>query len=61
MEKLVDFLTSKIGYTLTIIAGFIVPGVMLIFIWNRELYMQLDIIKLLLASFGISFFFTFQC
>lgn len=56
MEKLVDFLTSKIGYTLTIIAGFIVPGVMLIFIWNRELYMQLDIIKLLLASFGISFF-----
>ena len=56
MEKLVDFLTSKIGYTLTIIAGFIVPGVMLIFIWNRELYMQLDLIKLLLASFGISFF-----
>ena len=56
MEKLVDFLTSKIGYTLTIIAGFIVPGVMFIFIWNRELYMQLDIIKLLLASFGISFF-----
>ena len=55
MEKLVEFLASKIGYTLTVIAGFIVPGAMLIFVWNRDLYIQLDIIKLILVSFGISF------
>lgn len=55
MDELIKFLASKIGYTLAIILGFIVPGVMFVFVWNRSLYMELDIIKLLLLSFGISF------
>ena len=55
MDKLIEFLTSKIGYTIAVVLGFIIPGVMFIFIWNRELYMELDIIKLLLLSFGITF------
>lgn len=55
MDKLVEFLTSKIGYTIAAILGFIVPGAIFVFTWKRDLYMQLDIIKLLLLSFGISF------
>lgn len=55
MDELVKYLTSKIGYTLTFILGFGLPGNVLIFIWNEELYLELDILKLILLSFGITF------
>ncbi len=55
MDKLIEFLTTKVGYVLTVILGFIAPGNVLIFAWNRELYLELDIIKLLILSFSISF------
>lgn len=55
MDELVKYLTSKMGYTLAIIFGFGVPGNVLIFMWNRELYLEMDIFKLLIISFGIPF------
>lgn len=61
MDELIKFLTTKIGYTLTIILGFIVPGNMFVFVWNRNLYMEMNIIKLLLLSFGISFLIFIPC
>lgn len=55
MDELIKFLTSKIGYTLTTILGFGLPGNLFIFVWNRNLYLEMDIIKLLILSFAISF------
>ena len=55
MDELVKYLTSKMGYTLAIIFGFGIPGNVLIFMWNRELYLEMDIFKLLIISFGIPF------
>lgn len=55
MDRLIEFLTTKVGYVLTVILGFIVPGNVLIFVWNRNMYLEIDIIKLLILSFSISF------
>ena len=55
MDRLIEFLTTKVGYVLTVILGFIVPGNVLIFVWNRNVYLEIDIIKLLILSFSISF------
>lgn len=55
MDKLIEFLTTKIGYTIAVVLGFLIPGNMFIFIWRRDLYLEMDIIKLLLLSFGIPF------
>lgn len=55
MDELIKFLTSKIGHTLTAILGFGLPGNLFIFVWNRNLYLEMDIIKLLILSFAISF------
>lgn len=55
MDKLVEFLTSKIGYVLVAILGFFVPGNVFMFIWNRELYMDMNVIKLIMLSFSIPF------
>lgn len=46
MDELIKFLTSKIGYTLTFIFGCLLPGNIMIFALDRQLYLQIDIIKL---------------
>ena len=48
MDKLIEFLTTKVGYVLTIVLGFIAPGNVLIFVWNRNMYLEMDIVKLLI-------------
>mgnify|MGYP004581785191 FL=1 len=53
MDELMKFLTSKIGYTLTFIFGCLLPGNIMIFVLDRQLYLQTDIIKLFLLSCGI--------
>lgn len=53
MESLVKFLTGKIGYTIAVILGIFIPGNMFIFVWDRNLYLKLDILKLFVLSFGI--------
>lgn len=55
MDKLIEFLTTKVGYVLKIVLGFIAPGNVLIFVWNRNMYLEMDIVKLLILSFSISF------
>ena len=44
MDRLIEFLTTKVGYVLTVILGFIVPGNVLIFVWNRNMYLEIDFI-----------------
>ena len=55
MNELVKFLTTKIGYTICIILGFLLPGACFIFVWNREICMQMDIFKLVLLALSVSF------
>lgn len=55
MDRLMDFLIKKAPYVLVIILGFIAPGNVFLFIWNRSLYMEMDVIKLLILSFGITY------
>lgn len=53
MEKLVEYFTSRIGITIIIIVCFFIPGVLFVFIWNRNLFINLDFFKLLLLIFSI--------
>ena len=50
MDELIKYMISKIGYTLTAIIGGALPGSLLIFVWNRKLYMELDLLKLIILS-----------
>nr|DAZ16320.1 MAG TPA: hypothetical protein [Caudoviricetes sp.] len=53
MDELIKYLVSKIGYTLIAIIGLALPGNLLIFVWNRELYVSLDFFKMIILSFAI--------
>lgn len=55
MDRLMDFLIKKAPYVLAVILGFIAPGNILLFVWNQSLYMEMDVVKLLVLSFGISY------
>lgn len=55
MNALVKFLTDKIGYTVLIILGFLFPGILFVFVWNRDLYLEMELIKLILLALSISF------
>ena len=54
-EKLSEFLIQKATYVLVVILGFIAQGNMLVFVYDKSLYMEMDVVKLLILSFGISF------
>ena len=53
MDELIKYMISKIGYTLIVIIGLALPGNLLVFVWNRELYMELDLFRLIILSFAI--------
>lgn len=55
MEKLVEFLTSKIGYTIAVIGGFLFPGLIFIFIWDKNLFINLNVVVLFTFAIAISF------
>ena len=55
MDKLVEFLTSKIGYTVAVIVGFLFPGMLFIFTWNREVYLELGLVRLIILALCIAF------
>lgn len=55
MDELFKLLAEKVNYVAIVILGFIVPGNVLIFVWNQDLYFEIDIIRLLVLSFGIAF------
>lgn len=55
MEKVAEFLINKIGYTLSVILFFGLPGIVFVFVWNREIFVSVDVFKLIILSFAISF------
>lgn len=55
MDKLFEFLTSKIGYTIGIIFGFLFPGMLFVFVWNYEVYFELGLVRLIILALCISF------
>lgn len=55
MDRLIEFLIKKAPYVLAVILGFIAPGNLFLFVWNRSLYVEMDVIKLLILSFGITY------
>lgn len=54
MDKLIEFLVEKRSGSLSIIIGLILPSVLLIFIWDREGFYEIDFAKLILLASGIS-------
>lgn len=54
MEKLVDFITENLSVCITAIFGTITPGILTIGIFNRELFLQLDFLKLIVLAGSIS-------
>lgn len=54
MEKLVDFITANLIVCIMAIFGTITPGVLTIGIFNRELFLQLDFLKLIVLAGSIS-------
>ncbi|MCI8577951.1 MAG: hypothetical protein HFG64_10680 [Lachnospiraceae bacterium] len=54
MDKLVEFLINNILVTIIGIVGVVFPGVLTIFLFNRELFINLDTIKLLILSVSIT-------
>jgi len=54
MDNLIEFLTNKIGYTLCAILFLGFPGFVFIFVWNRELFISMDIFRLVIFSFAIA-------
>lgn len=57
METILEFLISKnkFGYALVAILFFGFPGFIFVFVWNREVFITIDIFKLILLSFAITF------
>lgn len=55
MDKLIEILSNKIGYTLGTILGIGLPGMLFVFVWNRDVYFGLGIIRLIILAFAISF------
>lgn len=55
MEKLFEFLTQRMGYAIAVILGFLFPGMLFIFIWNRQLFLDMEIIRLIILALSISF------
>lgn len=56
MDKLVEILAEKKAFTLSILAGILMPSILLIFVWNRTMFCQFDALKILLlaSSIGIA-------
>lgn len=55
MDKLFEFLTAKVNYVVFIILFFLIPGNVLIFVWNKDIYFEVDIVRLLILSVGVAF------
>lgn len=54
MDKLTEFLTKNMSLTILSILGILSPGILTVGIFNRELFIALDCIKLVLLSTSIS-------
>lgn len=53
MEKLVEFLTNRLGIAVSIIGGFILPGCLFIYVFDKEMFLEIDLLKLLILASGV--------
>lgn len=59
--KILDEMVEKRKYAvLGIFVGMVLPENLLFFIWNRDLYLEMDVLKLFLLSLGIGSIFYFM-
>ncbi|EXG86206.1 hypothetical protein K413DRAFT_3030 [Clostridium sp. ASBs410] len=54
VEKLIDFVTGNLIACIMVILGLITPGVLTIGIFNKELFLQLEFLKLIILAGSIS-------
>lgn len=54
MERMIEFILNNVAVVVVAILGFSFPGVLTIFLFNRELFLQLDILKLMILAASIS-------
>ncbi|RHQ36270.1 hypothetical protein DWY84_01380 [Clostridium sp. AF27-2AA] len=55
MDKLVEFLTARIFYTVAIIGGLLFPGLIFVFVWDRDFFSSISFLLLLVFSTAVSF------
>lgn len=53
MEKLIEFFTNRLGIAISIIGGFILPGCLFIYIFDKEMFLEIDLLKLLILASSI--------
>ncbi|MBD5461496.1 MAG: hypothetical protein HDR24_00325 [Lachnospiraceae bacterium] len=53
MEKLVEFLTNRIGITVSVIGGVILPGCLFIYVFDKDVFLEMNLIKLLILASAI--------
>lgn len=54
MEKIAEYITNNIMPFLIGVVGLLVPGLLTIFIFNRALFVELDVTKMALLAISIS-------
>lgn len=54
MEKFVEYITDNIAPFILGILGLFVPGILTVFIFNIEFFVEIDIVKLIALSISIS-------
>ena len=57
MDKFIEYVMDRYKWEniLLLILALILPGLVFIFVWNREVFLDMDVIKLLLFSFAMDF------
>lgn len=53
MEKLIEFFTNRLGISISIIGGFILPGCLFIYVFDKEMFLEMNIVKLLILASSI--------
>lgn len=53
MEKLIEFFTNRLGITASIIGGFILPGCLFIYVFDKEMFLEIDFLKLLILASSV--------
>lgn len=54
MEKFVEYITENITPFIIGVLGLFVPGILTIFVFNRDFFIEIDILKLIALSIAIS-------
>lgn len=55
IEKIIEYSKNKVGIIIVVLAGIFVPGILTIFLFWRQLFIELELIKLILLAISISF------